>query len=487
MKKIKFSYYNELIPVENTGEYLLYNIYSGGLNVLENRLGKKLQEIASLPGYYPSDFPEYEQELINLHNLGFFTDYDADEVKQYQDNYYQNQMQKFSGNAHIGVTIGTTITCNMGCPYCFEVVKPNKSLRDVNVVKGMVKFMEDMIHRAPVKQWASFSITWYGGEPLINKDAIRLLSEHFIPLCEKHNIPFSASIITNGILLDKENWFFLKNNGVTDVQVTIDGAKEVHEAYRPLKNAKGKNYDKILENLSIMPLGMNTNIRINTDKRVAATLPQLLSDLQSYGIWPQRHDSVSIKLAWLRSYKNADTAAMSFLSQEEFFQTEYEFSRMLAERYNTWSGNAGKPQARLKWKFPQKQSDCATYVSPYFFTFDPEGNIHKCWETVHDSNIASGKTVFDGWNATDYKRYLDYSRTNVHPTCYNCKFNPVCEGLSCAYDSLNSIPEGHFPCTPWKTQLPAYFKKMYTLMREHSDLVTIASPKGAEHQTHANK
>lgn len=484
---IKSSYYNELIPIKSTGEFLLYNILTGGLQVLENQLGQTFAILKTLPAFQLQDYPSLEDELNNLSELGFLVDSQLDEIAAYQEDYHKSQLRKYTNNAHIGLTIGTTITCNMGCPYCFELVKPNKSLRKKEVVEGIANYIEDMIRRAPVKKWGGLSIIWYGGEPMINKEAIRLLSEHFIPLCSKYNIPYEASIITNGILMDKENWDFLVENHVTDVQITIDGAKEIHEEYRPLKNQNGKNYEKILENLSIMPEGVNANIRVNTDKKVAATLPRFLDDLQAYGIWPQRYKNISIKLAWLRSYKGADTENMAFMNQEEFFHIENEFSQLMIDRFQSWPAHTGKQRPKLKWKFPQKQTDCATYVSPYSFTFDPEGNIHKCWETIHDTSISSGKQVFDAWNPADFKKYLDYSRTNIHPTCYNCKFNPVCEGLSCAYDSLHAVEEGQFPCTAWKSQLPAYFEKMYDLMREDGSNVAIVSPKAAEFQTHANK
>ncbi|SFW13437.1 radical SAM/SPASM domain-containing protein [Chitinophaga sancti] len=484
---IKFSHYNELIPIRSSGDYLLYNIISGGLQVLTNRLGKVVSELSVLPEFTPAAYPALEEELSRLASLGFFVDNQLDEIANYQQNYHNSQLRKYTDNSHIGLTIGTTITCNMGCPYCFEVIKPNKSLRDKEVVEGIAAYIEDMIQRAPVKKWSSLSIVWYGGEPLINKEAIRQLSAHFIPLCEKYNIAYDASIITNGILLDRENWFFLKENQVKDVQITIDGSKEVHDVYRPLKSRGGKNYEKILEHLSMMPLGMNANIRINTDKRVAATLPALLDDLQAYGIWPQRFREVSIKLAWMRAYKDADIADLRFMTQEEFFEAEHAFSELLIEKFASWPGHTNVKPPKLKWKFPEKQSDCATYVSPYSFTFDTEGTIHKCWETIHDTRKSSGQQVFASWDPEDFRKYLDYNRTTVHPTCYNCKFNPVCEGLSCAYDTLNMLKENELPCTAWKTQLPAYFEKMYDLMQENEDRVVIATPKNTAHQTHANK
>jgi uncharacterized protein len=257
--------------------------------------------------------------------------------------------------------------------------------------------------------------------------------------------------------------------------------------YRPLKNGKGENYEKILENIAMMPLGMEASIRINTDKTVANSLPQLLDDLQAYGIWPQRKNQVSLKLAWLRGYEGADTADMKFLTQKEFFEIENQFSEMLVERYNRWATTNGFEPGKRKWRLPQKQNDCATYVSPYFFTFDPEGGIHKCWETIHEKEKSSGSTVFKNWSTDDFKKYLDYSRTNVHPVCYNCKFNPVCEGLSCAYDTLQDLSKEKFPCTPWKTQIDDYFKKMYLNMKENPDRVAIHKPSEVAHQTHSNK
>jgi uncharacterized protein len=385
------------------------------------------------------------------------------------------------------ITIGTTILCNMGCPYCFQAVKPNKSLRDEKVISGIVSYLEDVINTANVKKWGSLGITWYGGEPLINQDAIRILSGKLIDLADRYSIPYDASMITNGILLTRETWQFLLNNKVSSVQVTIDGNKETHDKYRPLKNAGQRNYEQILENLSMMPQELQATIRINTDKNVAASLSHLLDDLQQYGIWPQRHRSFSVTLACLRPYPGADNSAMQFLSDGEFFEVRELFSALKVDRFNDWSAKSGGPMAKIKWRLPEKQSDCATYVSPYSFVFDPDGSIHKCWETIHETNKSSGHNVFSKWNPENFEKYLAYSRTRVHPTCYNCKFNPVCEGLSCAYDTLAQLDEDKFPCTPWKTKLDDYFKRMYLMSRVNPDGVSLGLAETSAYQTHANK
>lgn len=485
--KTKFSFYNQLIPIEETSEYLLYNILNGGLRVLDDSTGRLLVDLSNLDSFNVEDYYEFHDVLKELIDEGFLVDFYIDEKESYQQDYHNSQLAKYRNNSYIGLTIGTTILCNMGCPYCFQTVKPNKTLRDEKVINGIVTYIDGLIQKAPVKKWAGLSIMWYGGEPLINMDVIENLTTKFTALCSLYNIPYDASMVTNGILLTRETWQFLLKHQVNVIQITIDGAKEVHDSYRPLKSANGKNYEKILENLSMMPLGISATIRINTDKRVAATLPKLLDDLKDYGIWPQRQNQVSLKLAWLRGYAGADTSNMRFLTQQEFFDVENQFSAMLVERYNKWAKSNSREIAKQKWKLPEKQNDCATYVSPYFFTFDPEGGIHKCWETIHEKEKSSGSTVFKNWYVDDFTKYLNYSRTNVHPVCYNCKFNPVCEGLTCAYDTIHALSEQNFPCTPWKTEIDRYFKEMYLRMKENPDQVAIHKSEQSAHQTHSNK
>lgn len=485
--KIKFSFYNELIEVPETDEYLLYNIISGALNVLDSEVGNLMRTIQHLTSFELGDYLQYEEVLGDLFNSGYFVSAAVDETKAYENDFHAKRKRRYETSGHIGLTIGTTITCNMDCPYCFETVKPNKTLRDPKVLAGILSYVEDMIANAPVEKWSTLSITWYGGEPLINTEAIEFLSEKFIAICEKNDMEFDGSIITNGILLDEKTWQILKQSEVNSLQITIDGAKETHNIFRPLKSANHSNYEKILENVSLMPEGMDLTIRVNTDKKVAATFDEFMDDLYDHGIWPQRYKNVSLSLAHLKHYPGANVSNMDVLSEEEFFEVSQEFNRMKVKRYNAWGSQHNLNKAKLRWHTPAKESDCATWVSPYFFTFDPEGGIHKCWETFHDKSKSTGVEVFEKYNKDDFKKYLEYSRTDVHPVCQSCKFNPVCTGLSCAYDAIYEIEEEKFPCTIWKTKLDDYFKSMYLEKLENPEGIEFKVSKAAEIQTHANK
>lgn len=484
---LKSSFYNELIAIEATDEFLIYNIEHGGLRVLDSETGNFISRLESEETFTIRDFPGMVETLMELEEEGYLVPADLDEKAAHRERFLEDQVNKTRGKSHIGLTIGTTILCNMGCPYCFQSVRPNSSLRDEKVINGIVSFIEDMIDKAPVEKWEGISVTWFGGEPLVNRECIEKLTQGLYELAQKYRIPYDALIITNGILLDRKTWQFLRENHITSAQVTIDGAKEVHDVYRPLKTPNALNYEKILENLSIMPSDFSLVVRINTDKRVAASLPRLLDDFEKYGLWPQRHTAISLTLAWLKAYKGADVSSMINLTREEFFEVENEFSTLKVNKFNNWAQANRRAVSKIKWRTPEKQGDCPTWVSPYSFAIDPEGGVHKCWETLHDKETSSGKEVTQGWNAEDYKKYTSYSRATVHPTCYNCKFNPVCEGLSCSHDVVDVVQDSDLPCTPWKTMLSSYFKKMYLEKLQRPDEISFKKHKVAEFRTHSNK
>jgi len=485
--KVKSRFYNEIIKIDQTDEYLVYNLVNSGLVVLDSEVGSFLLERSGGDNFNIDESEIFFEVLQGLFDEGFLVESDIDEKALQMQRYSLEESKKSSNTSHIGLTIGTTILCNMGCPYCFQTVRPNKTLRDEKVINGIFTFVQGMINDAPVEKWDGISVTWFGGEPLINKEGIKKLTDGLIDICSRYDIPYDASIVTNGILLDNDTWEFLKQNRVDSVQVTIDGAKEIHDVYRPLKTPNSKNYEKILENLAMMPKDLSLVIRINTDKRVAASLEQLLVDLEKYEIWPQRAESVSLTLAWLKAYKGADVSKMINLTNEGFFEAENSFAQLKVTKFNEWVMKNNKPFSKIKWRTPERQGDCATWVSPYFFTIDPEGGVHKCWETLHDKDQSAGKTVGDGWKAKDYEKYTSYSRTTIHPVCYNCKFNPVCEGLSCAHDVVNNMKDDEFPCTPWKTKLQAYFKDMYLKMNENPETISFQRSQSNKNLTHANK
>ncbi|MBS0032096.1 radical SAM/SPASM domain-containing protein [Chitinophaga sp. 22321] len=483
--QLKISFYTVLIPIKEEEEYLIYNTLNGGLMVIPTAAGDLLQLSQNAGTPVDVTDPGISVMVPDLYEKGFLIDDSIQEREELHRKYKeQRASMKTAKEAAIRLTIGTTMVCNMGCPYCFEFVKPNKSLKNENHIQSIISYLEDMIQQSQVDKWKGLHITWYGGEPLINREAIIKLTPRLKELCAANNMPYGANIITNGIYLTKENWFLLKEHDVNSVQVTIDGAQEVHDSYRPLKGKEGKkNYVQILENLSMMPAGMQANIRINLDKKVAASVPRLFADLEKYGIWPQRYKQVSVEVAWLRTYEEAgEDDTSSRLDAHEYFDALLEFRKLQLSIFNTWAAGNNIKSGRLKWLLPELQEECGTWVSPYGIVLDPEGYIHKCWETIHDEK-RSINHISEGYKLPDFTDYLNYDRFEVHESCYNCQYLPVCDQLSCSVQAINKKP----PCTHWKTQTIPALKSQYLLMKENPEMIALPFHQEKENTGHSNK
>lgn len=485
MNPIKPSFYNFVVCASEE-DYLLYNTKNTGLIQLDAHDGKLMENLNTLDRIDPDDYPESKSTIMDLLDKGFFVDYDLDEKMQLHSIYSLGKDVYTKDAADINLTIGTTILCNMGCSYCFEFVKPNKTLKDDSVVDGIIAYIRDMMQKSPINRWRDLNVVWYGGEPLINKTAIEKISPRLIALCEEKGMKYQAEIITNGLLLDEAAWALLKKYRVKSVQVTLDGPKKIHDVSRPLLGSKKLgNYDRIMKNLALMPEGMDLVIRVNLDKKIYQEFGVMLNDLKEHGVWPQRSKNVRINLAWLRTYEEElnKTEVTGRLNVPEFYYALKDLKLMKRDMYNVWAREKGLKDAKIKWELPELQSECATWVSPFSMVIDPEGNIHKCWETIHDSKEGVSH-VSQGYQKEAYDKYSQYDRYQVsHEKCKNCKFVPVCDQLSCSHQVVG---ESEPPCTYWKYVLTDSLKDQFLFMKENPDKITIVN-EASVNTGHSNK
>ena len=485
MVQYKSNPYNILIPVEEREEFLLFNTLTGGIEVLEFEEGILVAELLSLKSFVK---PNEEQNVQFCHLFDYLVEkeYILNEDQPIVGILEKHISDKQYKNAEtIHLTIGTTITCNMGCSYCFEFIKPNHTLKDERVKKQTVTYIEQIINNSghPIRK---LSVTWYGGEPLINVRAIEDMSVGLIQLASDYNLEYEATIITNGIYLTPENTSKLVSCKVGSAQVTIDGAREVHDRKRPLKQKQAENYFRILRNLAQVPKEIQIAIRMNVDHEVANTAEQLLDDLASYEIWPQRYDQFKLTPAWLRSYEEIEMTEDEKdrrMTIDEYFDFKQRFRLLQLEKFNEWSATNGGKKALLKWDLPEYQSACPTWASPVSLVVDPNGKIHKCWETIHDESQAPA-SVFDDYDPAQFSYYTSFNRFNHHVVCRNCKFLPVCDKISCSFEAIkHAVPQ----CTAWKYKAQSYIKAQYLRMKEHPETINTPQTVDGINTGHSNK
>jgi len=144
----------------------------------------------------------------------------------------------------------TGAVCNLDCSYCFflskEMLYPGSRFRMADEL--LEEYLRQLIEAH--KQVPEVTIAWQGGEPTM------MGLEFFhrsVELAEQYLKPgqqASYTIQTNGTLLDEEWAAFFKENGFL-VGISIDGSREMHDAYRVNKGGRG-SFDQVMRGLEFL-------------------------------------------------------------------------------------------------------------------------------------------------------------------------------------------------------------------------------------------
>ena len=133
--------------------------------------------------------------------------------------------------------------CNLDCEYCFflskEMLYPGDRFRMADeLLEAYLTQLLDS-HKTP-----EVSVAWQGGEPtMMGLDFFK----RSIELVEKHRKPWqqvSYSIQTNGVLVDARWASFFKEHNFL-VGLSVDGPRELHDAYRVDKRGEG-SFDRVM-------------------------------------------------------------------------------------------------------------------------------------------------------------------------------------------------------------------------------------------------
>ncbi len=144
----------------------------------------------------------------------------------------------------------TGAVCNLDCSYCFflskEMLYPGSRFRMADEL--LEEYLRQLIEaHAGVPE---VMVAWQGGEPtMMGLDFFR----RSVELAQEYLHPgqrASYTIQTNGTLLDEEWAAFFKENGFL-VGISIDGPREMHDAYRVNKGGKG-SFEQVMRGLGFL-------------------------------------------------------------------------------------------------------------------------------------------------------------------------------------------------------------------------------------------
>lgn len=226
---------------QQNGYNFLLDVNSGSVHLLDDTAydAVRYYERGDLSGA-KSELPYSEQEIDEA--FAELAELEAQGVLLSKDIFPDSQVFKARNPVVKALCLHMAHDCNLKCRYCFagqgEFNGP-KELMSVEVGKRALDYL--IQHSGNRK---NLEVDFFGGEPLMNFDAVKELVAYGNAQAEQYNKKFRFTITTNGILLDDEKIDYI-NEHMHNVVLSLDGRKEIHDAMRPTVNDKG-SYDIIV-------------------------------------------------------------------------------------------------------------------------------------------------------------------------------------------------------------------------------------------------
>lgn len=164
-----------------------------------------------------------------------------------------------------------TKQCNFRCDYCPQEKGGEEMARSI-----ALSVADSAFSSAQMKGERGACLSFYGGEPLLNKDLIRAVVRHCEEAYEPRGFAFRYRMTTNGAFLDEEFLRFAAKHKFK-IALSIDGMKCAHDLHR--RDAQGDpTFDGVFDAgqrlLSVLP-DASAMMTVNPD-----TAPMLLASVR---------------------------------------------------------------------------------------------------------------------------------------------------------------------------------------------------------------
>ena len=228
------------------GYYIALDVNSGAVHVLDKLCFDLLNKFEDkLPEEFPADIleelsKEYSQEelievygeLLELQKAG----------QLFSEDDYERFTDMMKGAPIKSMCLHISHDCNLRCKYCFASTGDFGKGRKLMPVETGKKAIDFLLTHSGNRH--NLELDFFGGEPLMNWDAVKEIVDYARSKEEEYNKKFRFTVTTNGVLLDDDSIDYI-NKEMKNVVLSLDGRKCVNDNMRLAINGKG-SYDVIV-------------------------------------------------------------------------------------------------------------------------------------------------------------------------------------------------------------------------------------------------
>lgn len=380
------------------GKHLLFSTRTQATVVIDDALRDLLGA--------PEEIPEASRK--SLAEMGFVVDSEEEDRRILAD-----WFAAMNGDtSRVMATVLTTYACNFACPYCVEGEVIAATRMSGGTAEAAITYIACRVVELSARE---LFVSFYGGEPLLNPDAIRVVSQGLGEYCGENGIRFAFGMTTNGALLTPKIVDELRRYGLKGVKVTLDGMREQHNRKRPYRNGKG-SFDTIVGNILYASALIDVDVGGNFDDENIDSFPALMDYLKSLGLDERLH---AVRFKPISNTLGSRKGLPQGVEIPCVYGDPKAARRMVDLRRMT--GERGFPQER-----GVGINRCTMVSNGSQFTIGPEGSLYKCPALVGHPAFRVG-SIWEGEKRTLPAR-------DLWERCAECRYAPLC-GDGCIYGS----------------------------------------------------
>lgn len=318
-------------------------------------------------------------------------------------------------------------TCNLNCSYCFASQGKYHGERAIMSLETGKRALDFLIENSGTRH--NLEVDFFGGEPLMNFQMIKDLVAYARSIEKKHNKNFRFTLTTNGVLIDKDVIDFA-NKEMSNVVLSLDGRKEIHDRYR-VDYAGNGSWDKIVPKFQQL-----VKARDGKNYYMRGTFthanPDFLKDIKTMLDLGFRELSMEPVVC----DKN-DPSALTEKDLPIIFEQYENLAKLMIEQ-----DDKGKPFTFYHYILDLSDGPCiykrisGCGSGTEYMAVTPWGDLYPCHQFVGDEKFKLGD-IYNGVNNTEVQDKFANCNVYAHPECNDCWARLYCSG-GCAANAYHA-------------------------------------------------
>jgi len=427
---------------------MIHQYKLGGFNIVLDVCSGAVHAVDDIAYDIIAVFEQQDRQTILDEMQARYPDVSADEIAECYDDIRElkdagklfapdtfepmaGQLKKKTAGVVKALCLHIAHTCNLNCSYCFASQGKYHGERAVMSFEVGKAALDFLIENSGTRR--NLEVDFFGGEPLMNFDVVKQLVAYARKVEKEKGKNFRFTLTTNGVLIDDDVIDFA-NREMSNVVLSLDGRKEIHDRYR-VDYAGNGSWDRIVPKFRKL-----VNARNGQNYYMRGTFthqnPDFLKDIQ-----------VMLDLGFSELSMEPVVCAPgdpSALTEEDkaIVLEQYEkLAELMLER-----DKQGKPFTFYHYMIDltggpciyKRISGCGSGTE--YMAVTPWGDLYPCHQFVGEEKFKLGD-VFGGVTNTAVQDEFMSCNVYARPECRDCWARLYCSGgcAANAYHATGSV------------------------------------------------